>query len=445
MKGFARVTKLTNIGGRADYISNPIRQERIVAKSESVDWKPYQDYERSHQMTYKRNNEGREIIVMLPNEWHSLPEQELKARAQSLAEVAVGKKTDLQWAVHWNSKQTNLHMHIIFSERVKTEPKRWDRDIYLTDDGKVAKRKADRAKNPDGSFKPPVHRKGDLQGGFSVKDTEYKKKSWSYAMKKALKMKFMEYGVQIEPKGLLNEYHEGKGKDSAVIREKNERIRETNRLAEIYFKKFPELPKDLLKKLAYQAMQDGYVLKIFKMDEKFMKGSMTLEQAREYRCKLLQPTRSERLKQAHKEFVECNEPYLDVYNRLKNLKKPPFFKKKEMAAYNVELERLNVETSHLKELRDKAIDEMAELGVDMWKSAFKSYTHLEEAVKLRCDEMDHEDSELEKRSSMKKQESKYTTQSSIKDEIQRQRNKALNGRTTGKEKSRRNSSDREGR
>jgi hypothetical protein len=33
MKGFARVTKLSNVGGRADYISNPDRQESIVAKS----------------------------------------------------------------------------------------------------------------------------------------------------------------------------------------------------------------------------------------------------------------------------------------------------------------------------------------------------------------------------------------------------------------------------
>ena len=46
MKSFARVTKLSNIGGRADYITNEKKQEAILAKSEAVDWKPYRDFER---------------------------------------------------------------------------------------------------------------------------------------------------------------------------------------------------------------------------------------------------------------------------------------------------------------------------------------------------------------------------------------------------------------
>ena len=33
MKSFARVTKLSNIGGRADYITNEKKQEAILAKS----------------------------------------------------------------------------------------------------------------------------------------------------------------------------------------------------------------------------------------------------------------------------------------------------------------------------------------------------------------------------------------------------------------------------
>lgn len=147
MKGFARVTKLSNVGGRADYISNPDRQESIVAASEPVDWKPYHDYEMANQKTAARNNEGREVVIALPNKWAALSRDELTRRAEKLAVTAAGKSTDMQWAVHWNKAHTNLHIHVIFSERQREkEPGRWDRDIYLTDEGKVARRKADRAR-----------------------------------------------------------------------------------------------------------------------------------------------------------------------------------------------------------------------------------------------------------------------------------------------------------
>ena len=42
------------------------------------------------------------MIIALPNEWAKLPPAELHARANTIAQTAVGKATDLQWAVHWN-------------------------------------------------------------------------------------------------------------------------------------------------------------------------------------------------------------------------------------------------------------------------------------------------------------------------------------------------------
>ena len=91
MKGFARVTKLSSVGGRADYISNPDRQESIVAASAPVDWKPYHDYEMANQKTDRRNNEGREVVIALPNEWAALSRGELSRRAEKLAVTAAGK------------------------------------------------------------------------------------------------------------------------------------------------------------------------------------------------------------------------------------------------------------------------------------------------------------------------------------------------------------------
>ncbi|MDE5834593.1 MAG: MobA/MobL family protein, partial [Ruminococcus sp.] len=66
MQSFVRMSKLTDIVGRADYISNEKRQEHIIVERSYADWKPYQEYERSHQKTNKANNEGRELIIALP-------------------------------------------------------------------------------------------------------------------------------------------------------------------------------------------------------------------------------------------------------------------------------------------------------------------------------------------------------------------------------------------
>lgn len=230
MKSFARVTKLSNIGGRADYITNEKKQEAILAKSEVVDWKPYQNFERANQRTATANNEGREMIIALPNEWSQLPPAELHARANTIAQTAVGKATDLQWAVHWNHARSNLHIHVIFSERQREKDAgQWDRDIYLTEDGKVARRRADRAKNPDGTDKPPVHRKGEEKGGFTAKDKTYTTKSWLANTKERLKQTFTErWGVNIEKPDYLHQYHEGKGREAPAIRHKNEVIKSVN-------------------------------------------------------------------------------------------------------------------------------------------------------------------------------------------------------------------------
>lgn len=252
MKGFARVTKLSNVGGRADYISNPDRQEMIVAKSAPVDWKPYHDFECSKQKTLSsgKSIEAREVILALPNEWRKLPPGELSRRAQQLAVTAAGKSTDMQWAVHWNKAYTNLHMHIIFSERTRDKtPGTWDRDIYLTSEGKVARKAADRARDPNGNVLPPVHRKGELKGGFTAKDTKYKSVDWIPQMKEAVKEKFAEYGIDIEKPEFLSEFHEGKGSQSAKIRQKNVAIRITN----ANYKKFSAEQPNVSKKQTFKA------------------------------------------------------------------------------------------------------------------------------------------------------------------------------------------------
>ena len=232
MKSFARCTKLPSIGGRAAYMSDPGKQEEIVLESEPVDWKPYADYEATQHKTNARQNEGREMMVALSNDWYKLPKDELRNRVDTIAKAVVGENRDYQWAVHWNKARTNLHVHIIFSERQKVkEPQRWDRDIYLTADGKVARRKADRATNPDGSFKDPIHRKGELKSDpFTAKDANFKSKEWLHEKKYELRQLMVkEWGVKFERQPHIPEFHRGNGSDAPEIAKKNIVIRENNR------------------------------------------------------------------------------------------------------------------------------------------------------------------------------------------------------------------------
>lgn len=238
MKSFVRMTKLSNICGRSDYITDESRQEGILAHN-SIDWTIYHEHELLNQKSAKANNEGRELVIALPNEWKDLEKEELARRVDFLSQRAIGAdiNQEYQWAVHWNQARTNLHAHVIFSERkLQLNDKatsRWDRDIYLTAEGKVARKKADRARNEDGSIKPPVHRKGELKdtsiSTLSIKDKKYSRKDWLLEAKETVKETFKkEWNVDIEKQDYLHQYHEGKGSESSLIRQKNEIIKAVN-------------------------------------------------------------------------------------------------------------------------------------------------------------------------------------------------------------------------
>ena len=239
MTSYIRVTKLTNIVGRGNYISSEEHQECIVVQSDPVDWKPYHEYEQSHQRTNKANNEGREIIIALPNEWAKLPSAELTFRAKTLAWTALGKSTEVQWAVHWNKARTNLHMHVVFSERQKIKSAGYyDRNIYLTADGKVARRKTDRALDSSGKVKPPVYRKGERKDCFSAKDIRYKSRSWAFLMKVKVQEQLQQFGACLGKPELLHQYHEGKGSESRIIHKKNLAVVAANKNISAYLARY---------------------------------------------------------------------------------------------------------------------------------------------------------------------------------------------------------------
>lgn len=238
MQTFVRMTKLHDIVGRSDYISNPDRQECIVVARNYAHWEAYQAFERQHQRSNTPNNEGRELIIALPNEWGSLEQIDITSHMNYIAQNLLPGKYEYQWAVHWNKAHTNLHAHLIFSERTRqTSCDVWDRDIYLTNEGKVARKKADRATDKDGNVKPPVHKKGEPKTqSFSPKDTKFKSKEWLEQAKQTVREYFIRHRVKVDEPNTVPQFHEGKGKEAEKIRNKNTFIRKFNETLKFYDK-----------------------------------------------------------------------------------------------------------------------------------------------------------------------------------------------------------------
>lgn len=155
---YAQMTKITNASGRSDYISSPARQETILLheKEMKYTWNFYHEYEKAKSQSGQKNNEAREIIIALPNQVASWEKKQMKELCDTLTKQLLKNYHDYEYAVHWNKNKTNLHMHLLFSERLPGTPtyKTYQRDIWQTSDGKMAKA------NSKGAVK--THSKGDL-------------------------------------------------------------------------------------------------------------------------------------------------------------------------------------------------------------------------------------------------------------------------------------------
>lgn len=194
-KIYSRVTKLNSIEGRSDYISNPNRQENLVltGKSREFDWNEYSRFEKDNQKSADPNNEGRELVVALPNELSEKSEKYLHDFCNGLSKKLLGENRDYEYALHWNKSKTNFHMHLIFSERernLEAQPKIYKKDLWVdSTTGKTCKRD-----NPNAVLRC---RKGDVQrdsegnikydsATFTAKDTKFKRKAWLVESKEQL-------------------------------------------------------------------------------------------------------------------------------------------------------------------------------------------------------------------------------------------------------------------
>lgn len=201
---YSRQTKISNVVGRSDYISNEKRQEHIVlhSKSSEFDWKDYVDFEENNKRTDKANNQARELVISLPNKLAD--NENIKACCDELAINLLGSNRDYEYAVHWNKSHTNLHMHLLFSERERNkdlQPKVYKRDMYVDQKtGKTCKKdnpnavlrikKGDIQKDKDGNIKYNSDK-------FTVKDPKFKQKAWLEENQKIIQKTLKNYGYKL--------------------------------------------------------------------------------------------------------------------------------------------------------------------------------------------------------------------------------------------------------
>lgn len=208
---YGRVAKISNAAGRSDYITDEKRQEEIVLHKENMQysWEEHSAFEKAHQKTNVANNEALEVHVALPNSL-AQEKEKLEQVCDDLAHGIVGDNKDYEYSVHWNHSRTNLHVHILFSERenqMDLEPKVYKKDIWQDKDThKLAKANSENA--------ILIHKKGEVQRDkegnikyqtdiFKAKDTKFVQSSFVHDKNRIVEsvMKSHGYNLEYQDKG----------------------------------------------------------------------------------------------------------------------------------------------------------------------------------------------------------------------------------------------------
>ena len=145
---FIQLSKLSNVRGRVDYITNPERQENLYATCETVQRSFWKSLAMENQQNFQKSGsagkciEARELII-------ALPESFIKYQPEKLLKIFTEKfkqkyGVECISALHHNKKKTNYHIHLIFSERElleKEEVKTASRNLFYNENGKRVRTK----------------------------------------------------------------------------------------------------------------------------------------------------------------------------------------------------------------------------------------------------------------------------------------------------------------
>ena len=146
---FIQMTKLPDVRGRVDYITNPRRQEHLYATWSSAKpefWELLSkqsqfDFWRSHQSKGKCI-EGRELVIALPEQLCQEDPQQLLEEFTKAFQDRYGMQCTS--ALHHNRTKTNYHIHLVFSERElleKPEVKVASRNMFFDEEGRHVRTK----------------------------------------------------------------------------------------------------------------------------------------------------------------------------------------------------------------------------------------------------------------------------------------------------------------
>ena len=196
---FVQESKLHDLKGRIDYISNPDRQEYLYAVFDTADPLFWRELAKENMRIHKESGtkgeciEARELIIALPEPLVELdPDKLLRGVVQRFREKY---GVDCIAALHHNKTKTNYHIHLIFSERKRKEvvnEKIATRNMFYDETGRHVRTKKE-ILDEDGNIRKGCYiiKKGEAyeRDIFSIKDKQFKSKRFL----KEAKVHLMDY------------------------------------------------------------------------------------------------------------------------------------------------------------------------------------------------------------------------------------------------------------
>lgn len=195
MKGVAFVqhVKLHDVKGRQKYIGSEEKQEHLYAKYDTAPAEFWEELAKENRQDFRLKGtsgqciEARELIIALPKKFYLYDHDELLKVFVDRYKERYG--VECSAALHHNKKKTNLHIHLIYSEREKlSEPiqKIATRRRYYDPEGKHL-RTAKEAKDKSGKLLPgyTVIEKGEVyeEHLFEKKKQVFKSKAFTEEIK----------------------------------------------------------------------------------------------------------------------------------------------------------------------------------------------------------------------------------------------------------------------
>lgn len=190
---FIQISKLGNLKGRIDYITNPKRQENLYAVYNTTDDTFWHELARCNRLEFKKSGsagkciESRELIIALPEPFCNTDKQKVLKDFTELFRKTYG--VNCIAAMHHNKTKTNLHIHLIFSEReeLKNDIKKIaTRNMFYDETGKHVRTKKE-ILDDSGNVRKGCNiiRKGQVYeyNRFSKKKAKFKARSFLKGVK----------------------------------------------------------------------------------------------------------------------------------------------------------------------------------------------------------------------------------------------------------------------